>query len=124
MKKTKRILAVLILTLSIIFPVVSVIPASASVSWPSFNADKPIHVYTIQAEDKDVYKSNHEIDSGHYTEKDDEIKIRNIYGDGWCKFKYPTPSGSRKAYSPLDFFIIGQPEDVFTAQSLDRKSVV
>ena len=116
MKKIKRILAALILTLSIFFSVVSVIPASASVSWPSFNADKPIHVYTIQAENKDVYKSNHDIDSGHYTEKNDEIKIRKIYDDGWCKFKYPTPSGSRKSYAPLDFFIVGQPEEVFVAQ--------
>lgn len=117
MKKTKSIFAALILILSIISPVVSVIPASASVSWPSFNADKPIHVYTIQAENKDVYKSNHEKDSGHYTEKNDEIKIRDIYNDGWCKFKYPTPSGSRKSYAPLNFFIVGPPEEVFTAQA-------
>ena len=79
MKKSKRIFAALILALSIVLPVILVIPASASVSWPSFNADKPIHVYTIQAENKDVYKSNHDIDSGHYTEKNDEIKIRKIY---------------------------------------------
>ena len=68
------------------------VSAQAGVNWPAFSSSRPIIVYTIKAGNCAVYDSSHRKESGHYTEKGDEVHILSI-SDGWARISYPLPPG-------------------------------
>lgn len=69
-----------------------------------FNPYCPIKGYPCATANFTVYKSDHSTKQGTiYTS--DYCTINHVYADGWCEVTYPTSSGNKTAYTPLNNFV-------------------